>query len=53
MATTLQAALLVRFSVPAVADAFVATRLAGDGGRAYGTLPPGAGVQDVIARAGF
>jgi putative acyl-CoA dehydrogenase len=51
MALTLQAALLVRFSVPAVADAFVATRLAGDGGRAYGTLPPGVRVQEVIARA--
>jgi putative acyl-CoA dehydrogenase len=51
MAVTLQAALLIRFSVPAVADAFVATRLAGDGGRAYGTLPPGVRTQEVIARA--
>jgi putative acyl-CoA dehydrogenase len=51
MAVTLQAALLVRFSVPAIADAFVATRLAGDGGRAYGTLPPGVAVQEIIARA--
>jgi putative acyl-CoA dehydrogenase len=51
MAVTLQAALLVRFSVPAVADAFVATRLAGDGGRAYGTLPPGVRTEEVIARA--
>ncbi|HEX3961545.1 MAG TPA: acyl-CoA dehydrogenase family protein [Trebonia sp.] len=51
MAVTLQAALLVRFSVPAVADAFVATRLAGDGGRAYGTLPSGVDAVEVIARA--
>ncbi len=51
MAVTLQAALLVRFSVPAVADAFVASRLAGDGGRAYGTLPPGAGAGEIISRA--
>ena len=32
---------LVRHSPPAVADAFCATRLAGDGGRVYGTLPAG------------
>ena len=51
MAVTLQAALLVRFSVPAVADAFVATRLAGDGGRAYGTLPPGVRATEILARA--
>ncbi|HEY6787598.1 MAG TPA: acyl-CoA dehydrogenase family protein, partial [Trebonia sp.] len=51
MAVTLQAALLIRFSEPAVADAFVATRLAGDGGRAYGTLPPGVRTEEVIARA--
>jgi putative acyl-CoA dehydrogenase len=51
MAVTLQAALLIRFSVPAVADAFIATRLAGDGGRAYGTLPPGVRAEEVIARA--
>jgi putative acyl-CoA dehydrogenase len=51
MALTLQASLLVRFSVPVVADAFVATRLAGDGGRAYGTLPPGVRAAEIIARA--
>ena len=51
MAVTLQAALLVRFSVPEVADAFVGTRLAGEGGRAYGTLPPGVATEKIIARA--
>jgi putative acyl-CoA dehydrogenase len=51
MAVTLQAALLVRFSVPEVADAFVATRLAADGGRAYGTLPPGVPAAEILARA--
>jgi putative acyl-CoA dehydrogenase len=51
MAVTLQAALLARFSVPAVADAFVATRLAGDGGRAYGTLPPGVPAAEILPRA--
>jgi putative acyl-CoA dehydrogenase len=51
MATVLQAALLVRHSAPAVADAFVASRLAGDRGRAYGTLPAGARATEIIARA--
>jgi putative acyl-CoA dehydrogenase len=51
MAVTLQAALLVRHGHPAVADAFAATRLTGDRGHAYGTLPPTAGTQEIIARA--
>jgi putative acyl-CoA dehydrogenase len=51
MATVLQAALLVRHSTPAVADAFVASRLAGDRGRAYGTLPAGVRAAEIIARA--
>jgi putative acyl-CoA dehydrogenase len=33
-----------------VADAFAATRLAGDRGRAYGTLPPGTATAGIIAR---
>ena len=51
MAVTLQAALLIRDGHPAVADAFAATRLAGDRGHAYGTLPPGVRAADIIARA--
>jgi putative acyl-CoA dehydrogenase len=51
LAVTLQGALLVRYGHPAVADAFVATRLAGDRGRAYGTLPAGVGVRDILPRA--
>jgi putative acyl-CoA dehydrogenase len=51
MAVTLQAALLVRHGPPAVADAFAATRLAGDRGHAYGTLPPSVSTQEIIARA--
>jgi putative acyl-CoA dehydrogenase len=51
MAVALQGALLVRHGDPAVADAFAATRLAGDRGRAYGTLPPGTATADIIARA--
>ena len=51
MAVTLQAALLIRHGHPAVADAFAATRLAGDRGHAYGTLPRGVRVADIIPRA--
>src|SRR5437764_13770170 len=40
LAVALQASLLVRHSPDAVADAFCASRLAGEGGRVYGTLPP-------------
>ena len=41
LAVALQASLLVRDAPPAVADAFCAARLAGGGGRVYGTLPAG------------
>ena len=51
LAVTLQGALLVRHGNPAVADAFVATRLAGDRGRAYGTLPASARVKEILPRA--
>lgn len=40
MTLVLQASLLVRHAPAAVADAFCASRLAGDWGRALGTLPP-------------
>ena len=50
MALALQASLLVRHAPPAVADAFCASRLAGDGGLQYGTLPPGVDTQAIIAR---
>ncbi|HZX08366.1 MAG TPA: DNA alkylation response protein, partial [Kribbella sp.] len=39
MALCLQASLLIRHSTPEVADAFVASRLAGDWGGVFGTLP--------------
>jgi len=48
LALALQASLLIRFSPPAVADAFCATRLAGDWGRAFGTLPPAADLDAVL-----
>jgi putative acyl-CoA dehydrogenase len=33
-----------------VSDAFCASRLGGEGGLAFGTLPPGADLQAIIAR---
>jgi putative acyl-CoA dehydrogenase len=39
MGLALQASLLVRHAPPAVADAFCASRLSGEGGHEYGTLP--------------
>ncbi|MBT2211398.1 acyl-CoA dehydrogenase family protein [Actinomadura sp. NEAU-AAG7] len=51
LALVLQASLLVRHGHPAVADAFCATRLAGDRGGAFGTLPPGLDLAPIIDRA--
>jgi putative acyl-CoA dehydrogenase len=51
MALTLQASLLVRHAPAAVADAFCATRLGGDWGHAFGTLPDTADLDAVLNRA--
>jgi putative acyl-CoA dehydrogenase len=51
MALCLQGSLLVRHGAPAVADAFCASRLAGDAGLEYGTLPAGVDFQAIIARS--
>jgi putative acyl-CoA dehydrogenase len=51
MALALQGSLLVRHGHPAVADAFCASRLAGDHGLAFGTLPPGIDCATIIERA--
>jgi putative acyl-CoA dehydrogenase len=51
MAHALQASLLLRYSVPAFADAFCASRLDGDWGHAFGTLPGGLDLQAIIDRA--
>jgi putative acyl-CoA dehydrogenase len=51
MALALQASLLVRHSSPAVADAFCASRLGGDWGHAFGTLPDSADLAAILARA--
>ncbi|HVS28738.1 MAG TPA: acyl-CoA dehydrogenase family protein [Solirubrobacteraceae bacterium] len=50
MALALQGSLLVRHGDPAVADAFCASRLGGDWGRAFGTLPPGVDFEAIIER---
>jgi putative acyl-CoA dehydrogenase len=50
MALALQGALLVRHAPPAVADAFCASRLAGDAGLQYGTLPAGVDAAAIVAR---
>jgi putative acyl-CoA dehydrogenase len=50
MALVLQGSLLVRFGSPAVADAFCASRLGGDWGVAFGTLPAGTRTGEIIER---
>jgi putative acyl-CoA dehydrogenase len=50
MALILQGTLLIRHSPGAVADAFIASRLAGEGGFSFGTLPHGADVTGILAR---
>ncbi|HEY2295395.1 MAG TPA: isovaleryl-CoA dehydrogenase [Thermoanaerobaculia bacterium] len=52
LALALQGSLLVRHAPPEVADAFCASRLAGDGGRAFGTLPVGTDFRMLLERAG-
>ena len=47
----LQGALLVRHGHPAVAEAFLATRLARDWGGAFGTLPAGLDLAPIIERS--
>ncbi|WP_416970674.1 acyl-CoA dehydrogenase family protein [Streptomyces sp. 4F14] len=51
MALTLQASLLVRHAPPAVADAFCASRLDGDWGHSFGTLPDAADLTAILDRA--
>jgi putative acyl-CoA dehydrogenase len=50
MALALQGSLLVRHAPPAVADAFCASRLAGEGGFAFGTLPAGVDTRAIVER---
>src|SRR6185437_8231202 len=48
----LQGALLVKHAPSSVADAFCASRLAGDGASAFGLLPPGHEMRAIAERAG-
>jgi len=50
MALALQGSLLVRHSPAAVADAFCASRLAGDAGLNFGTLPSGVAFEAIVER---
>ncbi|WP_030680228.1 acyl-CoA dehydrogenase family protein [Streptomyces rimosus] len=50
MALALQGALLVQHSHPAVADAFCASRLDGEWGHAFGTLPATADLTAILER---
>jgi putative acyl-CoA dehydrogenase len=49
LALALQASLLLRFGLPASADAFCAARRAGDAGLAFGTLPAGVDTRAIVA----
>jgi putative acyl-CoA dehydrogenase len=51
MALILQGALLVKHGHPAVADAFLGSRLGGDWGVAFGTLPKSTDFGSIIDRA--
>jgi putative acyl-CoA dehydrogenase len=51
MAVLLQAALLARHAPTEVADAFLATRLDGDWGHTFGTLPAAVDTATIIERA--
>ncbi len=51
LALAIQGALLLQHGDPAVADAFVASRLDRDAGLAFGTLPDGLDLQPILDRA--
>jgi putative acyl-CoA dehydrogenase len=50
MAVALQGSLLVRHGDPAVAQAFSASRLGGDWGHSFGTLPQGLDLGSIVQR---
>jgi putative acyl-CoA dehydrogenase len=51
VAVALQASLMERHALPEAADAFCASRLERDGGRAFGTLPPATRCKPILKRA--
>ncbi|AOR31410.1 DNA alkylation response protein [Streptomyces fodineus] len=51
LALVLQGSLLVRHAPPEVADAFCASRLGGDRGASFGTLPTGLDLASLVRRA--
>ncbi|MFS4107645.1 acyl-CoA dehydrogenase family protein [Streptomyces sp. PD-S100-1] len=51
LALVLQGSLLVRYAPPEVADAFCASRLGGDRGASFGTLPHTLDLASVVERA--
>jgi len=51
MALLLQGSLMLRYAPAENADAFVASRLAGDWGRSFGTLPRGLEIEKIVGRA--
>jgi len=51
MGLAFQASMLVRHGDPAVADAYCASRLAGDWGDAFGTLPAGTDFKTIVDRS--
>jgi putative acyl-CoA dehydrogenase len=51
MALLLQGSLLIRHGDPAAADAFCASRLDGDWGHAFGTLPSGLDLTAILDRS--
>ena len=51
LALVFQGALLVQHAPHAVADAFCGSRLAGEGGRAFGTLSPAVDARAIVDRA--
>jgi len=51
IAIALQASLMLQHASPEAADAFCTSRLEGDWGRAFGTLPAGAHCEAIVRRA--
>lgn len=51
LALTMQASLLLRAGCSSVADAFIASRLAGRGSGTYGSLPAGVDTRTILDRA--